>query len=92
MATSKTALKAYFETGDQPTETQFGELVDAMRHVDEVLAIKFATGIRFKKSGNVNAAADETGDFRMRMNSSGQLVIEYYNGASYAVASEFDAP
>ena len=34
MATSKEQLKQYFETGDTPSETQFGELIDSYRHID----------------------------------------------------------
>ncbi|CAN5437191.1 hypothetical protein BH09BAC1_BH09BAC1_05040 [soil metagenome] len=34
MATDKTTLKSYFETGDTPTQQQFAELIDAMMHVD----------------------------------------------------------
>ena len=28
-------LKKYFETGDKPTESQFGELIDSYAHLDE---------------------------------------------------------
>lgn len=34
MATSKDALKLYFQTGDRPTESQFSELIDSYIHVD----------------------------------------------------------
>ncbi|WP_299767418.1 hypothetical protein [uncultured Dokdonia sp.] len=34
MATSKEQLKQYFETGDTPSEGQFGELIDSYRHID----------------------------------------------------------
>jgi hypothetical protein len=37
--TSKTDLKKYFETGDKPTQTEYAELIDAFRHVDDKLAI-----------------------------------------------------
>lgn len=92
MATSKTVLKTYFETNDQPTQAQFSELVDAMRHVDESIVIRPAKGIQFKKTGNLNPLADETGDWRIRSGSGGKLVIEIYDGATWLVSSEFDAP
>jgi len=37
--TSKDNLKKYFETGDKPTQTEYAELINAMRHVDEKLPI-----------------------------------------------------
>ncbi len=37
--TSKENLKKYFETGDKPTQTEYAELIDALRHVDEKLPI-----------------------------------------------------
>ena len=37
--TSKDDLKKYFETGDKPTQTEYAELIDALRHVDEKLPI-----------------------------------------------------
>lgn len=30
---SKTVLKSYFETGDQPTESNFADLIDSLQHV-----------------------------------------------------------
>lgn len=39
MATNKTDLKKYFETGDKPTQTEYAELIDAFRHVDVKLPI-----------------------------------------------------
>lgn len=39
MATNKTGLKKYFETGDKPTQTEYEELIDALRHVDDKLSI-----------------------------------------------------
>ena len=37
--TSKADLKKYFETGDKPTQTEYAELIDALRHVDDKLPI-----------------------------------------------------
>jgi hypothetical protein len=37
MASSRTTLKGYFNTTDEPTEAQFAELIDAFQHVDEKL-------------------------------------------------------
>ena len=46
MSTSATTLKTYFNTGDQPTETQFGELIDGNLNLNDggtvVGASKFA--------------------------------------------------
>ena len=36
MATqSRTTLKSYFNTGDRPTEGQFGDLIDSSIHLTE---------------------------------------------------------
>lgn len=37
--TTKEALKEYFQTGDKPTQTEYAELIEAFRHVDDKLAI-----------------------------------------------------
>lgn len=39
-------LKKYFETGDKPTQSQFGELIDSYAHLDE-----FNFGLSIKSSG-----------------------------------------
>ncbi len=39
MAQTKENLKKYFETGDKPTQAEYAELIDALRHVDDKLAI-----------------------------------------------------
>jgi hypothetical protein len=39
MATNKTDLKKYFQTGDKPTQAEYSELIDAFRHVDNSLPI-----------------------------------------------------
>jgi len=92
MATSKIALKTYFQTGDQPTETQFAELVDAVRHVDETVSIVFGQGVRLKKSGNVNQTSDELGDWRIRVAAAGALRFEIYDGSAWNNAQEITAP
>ena len=43
MKQSKGILKTYFETNDFPTESQFWELIDSFRHIDDgatILSIK----------------------------------------------------
>jgi hypothetical protein len=39
MATNKTDLKKYFQTGDKPTQTEYEQLIDAVRHVNDKLPI-----------------------------------------------------
>ncbi len=40
MATSKTLLKTFFETGKRPTEAEFEQLIDSFLHLDESPIIK----------------------------------------------------
>jgi hypothetical protein len=37
MKKNKTILKSYFETGDKPTQSQYEDLIDSLRHVDDNL-------------------------------------------------------
>lgn len=90
MATSRTNLKTYFETGDTPTEAQFAELIDAYRHVDEPVRIPYGAAIIFKANGNTNLEADEDGDRRERMQADGSLVEEVYDvtGGTWDIIGE----
>ncbi len=38
MATARSILKTYFETGKKPTEQNFDELIEAMVHVNDNLS------------------------------------------------------
>jgi len=42
---SKATLKTYFETGDFPTESQFADLIDSLRHEDEEVPLNEVTGL-----------------------------------------------
>jgi hypothetical protein len=43
---TRTVLKAYFNTGDFPTETQFANFIDSYRHItDDAIAISEITGL-----------------------------------------------
>ncbi len=46
MATSKENLKKYFETGDKPTQQQYAELIEALRHEDENIPITDVDGLQ----------------------------------------------
>lgn len=35
---TKVTLKTYFQTGDKPTQGQFGDLIDSLLHVNEIPA------------------------------------------------------
>lgn len=40
MKQSKEVLKTYFETGDQPTQSQYEDVIDSFRHIDDGKVIK----------------------------------------------------
>lgn len=40
---TRAQLKAYFESGDYPTESQFAELIDNLVHLDELNALEKQT-------------------------------------------------
>ncbi len=45
MATTKEILKSYFQAGKYPTEAQFAELIDALRHVDDPIPMTAIQGL-----------------------------------------------
>mgnify|MGYP006988832844 CR=1 FL=1 len=45
MATARNILKTYFETGKYPTEAQFAELIDALRHADDPIPMTDIQGL-----------------------------------------------
>jgi hypothetical protein len=42
---SKSQLKTFFETGDFPTQEQFADLIDSLRHVSDALAVNSIEGL-----------------------------------------------
>jgi len=68
---TRTALKAYFETGDKPTEAQFADLIDSILNLDdddsddltEGATNKFATAVSVDAAGaTMNADTDVSGN------------------------------
>lgn len=59
---TRTQLKAFFETGDVPTQSQFGDLIDSLAHLTEDFGTGVATFLATPSSANLAAAVtDETG-------------------------------
>jgi hypothetical protein len=50
-------LKQYFETGDKPNQDQYGELIDAFRHVDEKLPIADVESLQVSLDSKASTAA-----------------------------------
>ena len=55
---SRTALKAYFETGDKPTEAQYIDLIDSMFNFNDDTTTY--AGLTFKKTAYANKSASFT--------------------------------
>lgn len=59
---NRIALKAFFETGDVPTQAQFGDLIDSLAHLTDDLGTGVATFLGTPSSANLaSAVSDETG-------------------------------
>jgi len=43
MKQPKEELKSYFETGDKPTQVQFGDLIDSYHHIDSGVIVTSVT-------------------------------------------------
>lgn len=56
MSKSRETLKTYFETGDIPTELQFAELIDSLRHLEDGEVIK---EIKIENSQIILTVTDE---------------------------------
>lgn len=55
---TKTILKSYFNTGDKPTETQFGNLIDSLLHVDDAGGGSGSSVIIDSSGGSGSGAVD----------------------------------
>lgn len=72
--TTREKLKAYFETGKYPTESQFAELIDSLRFKDDVLTNKevgiLANSLTTLDNGYVvyNISGDEDLNFQIIVN------------------------
>lgn len=53
MIRSRSTLKTYFETGDTPTESQFSDLIDSFKHMDDI-----NTAIQITRSDLMTAIDD----------------------------------
>lgn len=42
---TKAALKAFFNTGDLPTEEEFSDLIDSLRHIQQNIAVDEVDGL-----------------------------------------------
>ncbi len=56
MATARNILKTYFETGKYPTEAQFAELIDALRHADDPIPMTDIQGLADALNGKAPAS------------------------------------
>lgn len=42
---TKAALKAFFNTGDKPTEEEFSDLIDSLRHIQTAIEMEEVSGL-----------------------------------------------
>lgn len=73
---SRVALKAFFETGDNPTEANFIDLIDSLfNFVDDTTTSLDTDTYVFMKDGN--SAENDDGNWRIRLDTgSGNLITE----------------
>lgn len=53
---SRDIIKPYFETGDQPTQSQFWQLFDLVRFLDDPITLAQVTGLVDALNGRVSTA------------------------------------
>lgn len=56
MAIEKNTLKEYFRTGAKPTEAQFGDLIDSMRHMGDSISMTDVQGLPEGLNGKFSTA------------------------------------
>lgn len=63
MADSRTVLKAFFETGDVPTQAQFAALIDSLLSLIDDSNLKNGIKIKSQTDGNIQIEIGDTGLF-----------------------------
>ncbi|GAA4271623.1 hypothetical protein U6A24_13640 [Aquimarina gracilis] len=63
MKRAREILKTFFETGDRPTENQFGDLIDSYFHIDDGAII---TGIIVDDNGNTCIKLSDASEIRIQ--------------------------
>lgn len=58
MKRQKTTLKSYFETGDRPTQSQYENLIDSLRHVNDTIPLTDIDG-QIALKDQINAFGQE---------------------------------
>ncbi|WP_426278694.1 hypothetical protein ACN9MN_05550 [Chryseobacterium sp. S-02] len=88
--TTREELKTYFETGEYPTQTQFAELIDSLRHKEDALSYKdiinIANRMEALDSGDIQCYIYDVGDQKFSIVMSSQdaedQVIELKNSSN----------
>lgn len=61
--TTRDILKSYFQTGKYPTEEQFAELIDSMRHQSDVIGMDKVNGLYEALNGKADKAQVDLKDY-----------------------------
>ena len=61
MADSRAILKAFFETGDVPTQAQFAALIDSLLSLEDDSNLKNGIKIKSQTNGNIQIEISDTG-------------------------------
>lgn len=74
--TPRKELKTYFETGNHPTQGQFSELIDSLRHKEDVLTNKekaiLANSLALIDNGFIYYSTNDVGNLKFRIGVSSQ--------------------
>ena len=60
---SRNTLKNYFRTGAYPTEQQFGNFIDSMRHMDDMIPMGSVEGLIDALNGKADDAGVDLKDY-----------------------------
>lgn len=88
MAKPKSTIKAYFETGDKPSQQNFFDLIDAIRHVDSGSVI---TSWSYDSStGDMNISLSEGGEISFNVQKPTSEDISFITGLATALEGKVD--
>ena len=73
MATTRAQLKSYFLTGKYPTEGQFAELIDSLRHLDDKISMADIDGLASALNGKAGTEFSDALTALLRRIDNGEL-------------------
>lgn len=100
MKRTKTILKSFFEKGDKPTEDQYEDLIDSLRHVDDNLSAVNVENLEYHYNDtSIHTTSTEKAKWNNRLSeySAGEVlssetgtIMRIFNGSLYVYQGAFE--